>query len=328
MFFKKFKFFILLFLSFFIIPINIYAYSDYIIASGENIGIKLNSNGIIIVGTYEIDGKNPSIDAGLQVGDIITSINDTNITTISEMVHLINTSRSNTIKIGFIRDDVMSATDLKLYNDNGTYKTGLYVKDSITGIGTLTFIYPETKLFVALVHEIIESNTGKILEITDGEIFDSKVTGITPSNDGEPGEKNATFDSSDVDGNIFENTNKGIFGNYTSNIQNMKKYKVAKFNDIKLGEAKILTVLDGEKVGEYSINIIKVIKTKDKIKNIIFEITDEDLLKKTNGIIQGMSGSPIIQGEYIIGAVTHVVVDNPHKGYGIIISNMLEEAEN
>ena len=109
---------------------------------------------------------------------------------------------------------------------------------------------------------------------------------------------------------------------------NPKKYKVAKFNYIKLGEAKILTVLDGEKVGEYSINIIKVIKTKDKIKNIIFEITDEDLLKKTNGIIQGMSGSPIIQGEYIIGAVTHVVVDNPHKGYGIIISNMLEEAEN
>ena len=328
MFFKKFKCFILLFLSFFIIPINIYAYSDYIIASGENIGIKLNSNGIIIVGTYEIDGKNPSIDAGLQVGDIITSINDTNVTTISEMVHLINTSRSNTIKIGFIRDDIMSDTNLKLYNDNGTYKTGLYVKDSITGIGTLTFIDPETKLFGALGHEIIESNTGKVLEITDGEIFDSKVTGITPSNDGEPGEKNATFDSSDVDGNIFENTNKGIFGNYTSNIQNMKKYKVAKFNDIKLGEAKILTVLDGEKVGEYSINIIKVIKTKDKIKNIIFEITDEDLLKKTNGIIQGMSGSPIIQGEYIIGAVTHVVVDNPHKGYGIIISNMLEEAEN
>ena len=328
MFFKKFKCFILLFLSFFIIPINIYAYSDYIIASGENIGIKLNSNGIIIVGTYEIDGKNPSIDAGLQVGDIITSINDTNVTTISEMVHLINTSRSNTIKIGFIRDDIMSDTNLKLYNDNGTYKTGLYVKDSITGIGTLTFIDPETKLFGALGHEIIESNTGKVLEITDGEIFDSKVTGITPSNDGEPGEKNATFDSSDVDGNIFENTNKGIFGNYTSNIQNMKKYKVAKFNDIKLGEAKILTVLDGEKVGEYSINIIKVIKTKDKIKNIIFEITDEDLLKKTNGIIQGMSGSPIIQGDFIVGAVTHVVVDNPHKGYGILITNMLEEAEN
>lgn len=327
MFFKKFKSLILL-LSFFIIPINIYAYSDYIIASGENIGIKLNSNGVIIVGTYEINDKNPSNDAGLQVGDIITSINDTNVTTISEMVHLINTSRSNTIKIGFIRDDEKNATELELYDDNGTYKTGMYVKDSITGIGTLTFIDPETKLFGALGHEIIESNTGKMLEITDGEIFDSKVTGITPSSDGKPGEKNATFDSSETDGKIKENTNKGIFGSYTSDTLNMKKYKVAKFEDIKLGEASILTVLDGEKIGEYSINIVKLSKTKDKIKNIIFEITDEDLLKKTNGIIQGMSGSPIIQGEYIIGAVTHVVVDNPHKGYGIIITNMLEEAEN
>lgn len=327
MFLKKFKSFVLL-LSLIIIPINTYAYSDYIIASGENIGIKLNSNGIIIVGTYEIDDKNPSIDAGLQVGDIITSINDTNVTTISEMVNLINSSDSNTIKVGFLRDNKEKSTNLELYDDNGTYKTGLYVKDSITGIGTLTFIDPETRLFGALGHEIIESNTGKILDITDGEIFDSKVTGITPSSDGEPGEKNATFNSSDIDGKIKENTNKGIFGNYTSSINNLKKYKVAKLDDIKLGEAKILTVLDGEKIGEYSINIIKVSNTKDKVKNIVFEITDNDLLKKTNGIIQGMSGSPIIQGEYIIGAVTHVVVDNPHKGYGILITNMLEEAEN
>ena len=327
MFFKKIKFFILL-LSLIIIPINTYAYSDYIIASGENIGIKLNSNGIIIVGINEIDDKNPSIDAGLQVGDIITSINDTNVTTISEMVNLINSSKSNTIKVGFIRDNKEKYTNLELYDDNGTYKTGLYVKDSITGIGTLTFIDPDTRLFGALGHEIIESNTGKILDITDGEIFDSKVTGITPSSDGEPGEKNATFNSSDIDGKIKENTNKGIFGNYTSSINDLKKYKVARLDDIKVGEAKILTVLDGEKIGEYSINIIKVSNTKDKVKNIVFEITDNDLLKKTNGIIQGMSGSPIIQGEYIVGAVTHVVVDNPHKGYGIIITNMLEEAEN
>ena len=130
------------------------------------------------------------------------------------------------------------------------------------------------------------------------------------------------------DGEILKNTNKGIFGKYTEKIDNNKKYKVATLNDIKLGEAKILTVLDGDKIGEYDINILKVSNTKDKIKNIIFEITDEDLLKKTNGIIQGMSGSPIIQDEFIVGAVTHVVVDNPHKGYGILITNMLEEAEN
>lgn len=327
MFFKKFKSIILLFLlSFIIIPINTYAYSDYIIAGGENIGIKLNSNGIMIVGTYKIDDVNPGVDAGLKVGDIITSINDTSVKSISEMVSIINSSRDNIIKVGFIRDNNPMNVNLELYKDNGIYKTGLYVKDSITGIGTLTFIDPETKLFGALGHEITESTTGKILNITDGTIFDSKVTGITPSSDGEPGEKNATFNSNETDGKITKNTNKGIFGKYTEEIKETNKYKVANYNDIELGEAKILTVLDSDKIGEYSINILKV-SNKDKIKNIIFEITDDDLLKKTNGIIQGMSGSPIIQGKFIIGAVTHVVVDNPHKGYGILITNMLEEAE-
>ena len=329
MFFKKFKSLILLLLlSFFIIPLNSFAYSDYIIASGENIGIKLNTDGIMIVGTYKIDDVNPGVEAGLKVGDMITTINNTKVSNISEMVNEINSSRIKNIKVGFIRDDKEKSTELMLYNDHGTYKTGLYVKDSITGIGTLTFIDPETKLFGALGHEITESTTGKILEIADGSIFDSTVIGITPSSDGEPGEKNATFNIKSVDGNILKNTNKGIFGEYTNSINNNNIYKVANLEDINLGNAKILTVLDGDKIGEYSINILKVSNTKDHIKNIMFEITDEDLLKKTNGIIQGMSGSPIIQNDYIIGAVTHVVVDNPHKGYGILITNMLEEAEN
>ena len=329
MFLKKLKSAFLLFLlSLFIIPLNINAYSDYIIASGENVGIKLNSNGVLIVGTYKIDNKNPANEAGLEIGDIIISINDKDINNISQMVNEINSSQNKSIKVGYIRDDKEKYTNLNLYNENGTYKTGLYVKDSISGIGTLTFIDPNTKIFGALGHEITESTTGKIVDITDGTIFDSSVTGITPSSDGDPGEKNATFDSRSVDGEIYENTNKGIFGNYTNKIDNSSLYKVANIDQIKTGEAKILTVLDGNKVGEYSINILKVANTKDKVKNIVFEITDKDLLSKTNGIIQGMSGSPIIQGDYIVGAVTHVVVDNPHKGYGILITNMLEEAEN
>lgn len=329
MFFKKFKSIILLFLlSFFIIPLNIKAYSDYIIASGENIGIKLNSDGIIIVGTYKINNKNPGIEAGLEIGDKIISINNIDVKTISEMVKEINKNKSEKINIKFLRANKEKETELQLYNDNGNYKTGLYVKDSITGIGTLTYIDPETRLFGALGHEITESSTGKILNINGGTIFESNVTGITPSSDGEPGEKNATFNANSVNGEIFENTNKGIFGKYTNNINNNHKYKVANIDDIKLGKAKILTVLDGDKVGEYNINVIKVANTKEQTKNIVFEIIDEDLLKKTNGIIQGMSGSPIIQDNYIIGAVTHVVVDNPHKGYGILITNMLEEAEN
>ena len=168
MFFKKFKSIILLFLlSYFIIPLNILAYSDYIIASGENIGIKLNATGVMIVGTYEIEGKNPANEAGLEVGDIITSINNNKITSINQMVNEITTARNNSVKIGYIRDEKEKTTDLNLYNDNGTYKTGLYVKDSISGIGTLTYIDPETKLFGALGHEITESTTGKIIEIWD-----------------------------------------------------------------------------------------------------------------------------------------------------------------
>ena len=164
-----------------------------------------------------------------------------------------------------------------------------------------------------------------MLEIKDGTIFDSNVTSIDRSEDGVPGEKNAKNDINNVFGNVYSNTTSGIFGKYTTNFSSRKKYKVASINDIKLGEAKILTVLDGNEIKEYSINITKVNKSNNK--NILFEITDQELLDKTGGIVQGMSGSPIIQGEYIIGAVTHVVVENPKKGYGIVITNMLEEAE-
>lgn len=329
MFCKKIKnIFLLILLSFYIIPFSIKAYSEYVIVSGENIGIKLNTDGVIIVGTYTVNGQNSSEKAGLKVGDTIISINDNKITNINEMIKQINNSRNKMVKIGYIHNNEEKTTNLELYNDNGTYKTGLYVKDTISGIGTLTYIDPKTKLFGALGHEITDSTTGKILEIKDGTIFDSTVTGVTPSTDGDPGEKNATFNSDNAFGTIYENTNKGIFGKYNQELDSYNYYKVATIKDIKLGEAKILTVLDGNKISEYTINVLKVSDTKDNVKNIIFEITDKDLLKKTNGIIQGMSGSPIIQGDYIIGAVTHVVVDNPHKGYGIFITNMLEEAEN
>lgn len=180
----------------------------------------------------------------------------------------------------------------------------------------------------AISHEIADATTGDIIDIKNGTIFDSKITGITRSSKGSPGEKNAILYSDKVNGEVYENTNKGIFGKYTSEFDTSKLYEVATIDDIKIGDAKILTVLDGTEVGEFSIKILSVNKTNDKLKNIEFEITDEELLNKTNGIVQGMSGSPIIQGDYIIGAVTHVVVEDPHRGYGILITNMLEEAEN
>ena len=331
MFFKKLKkSFLLLLLSLFIMPFNILAYSDYIIAGGENIGIEINSKGVMIVGLYEVENTYPAKEAGLKIGDIITTINDEKVTNIEDMVTKINKHKTEgTIKIGYLRDKNLQNTNLKLYPDgSGAYKTGLYVKDSISGIGTLTFIDPGSKFFGALGHEIIEKSTGKILEIKEGKIFESNVTSVEPSKNGVPGEKNAEFYYEKVNGTVRENTSQGIFGNYTGNIDGKITYKVATPDEVKKGKATIRTVLEGQNVKEFEIAITKIDKNKEqKTKNIVFEITDQELLEKTGGIVQGMSGSPIIQDNKIVGAVTHVVVDNPHKGYGIFITNMLEEAE-
>lgn len=331
MFFKKIKnTTILLLLSLFIIPTYALAYSDYVIAGGENIGIELNSSGIIIVGTYSINNINPAKEAGLQNGDKIIKINNKEVDNISNMLSVIEESNNKEkLSITYLRGTKENTTNIKLVkSDDNIYKTGLYVKDSITGVGTLTYIDPNTKLFGALGHEIIEKNTGQKLEIKDGKIYSSTVTGVTRSSIGSPGEKNARYDSSKVFGKVFENTNKGIFGTYTSEIPNKNLYSVAKVEDINTGKASIFTVIDNDKVEEFTINILKINKNDSVTKNILFEVTDERLLKVTGGIVQGMSGSPIIQGKNIIGAVTHVVIDDPTKGFGIFITKMLEEAEN
>ena len=326
-----FKKIIIALLLMFIIPINAVAYSDKIIAGGENIGITLNFRGVLIVGSYNVNGENLAKKANLKNGDIITKINNNQINNIDEMAEQINEVAKNNlpIKITFVRNNEEKNTTLNLTKDeNGIYKTGLYVKDSISGIGTLTFIDPITKNFGALGHEIEEQSTGKLLEIKDGKIFESKVTGIIPSTDGSPGEKKAEYNPNKIEGTVKENTTQGVFGKYERDISNRKTYKVAKKDDVKTGEAKILTVLNDNDIKEYNIKIIQINNTESKNKNFIFEITDKVLKDKTNGIIQGMSGSPIIQGDYIVVAVTHVVVDNPLKGYGICITNRLEEAEN
>ena len=330
MFFKKIKNNILLTLMFtlLIIPTYTLAYSDYILAGGENIGIELNSKGVIIVGTYEVNGKNPAKEAGIHAGDKITKINNKEVSSIEEMLNIVEkTTNKENIDITYLRSGKENKTTLRLTKTNDNiYKTGLYVKDTISGVGTLTYIDPNTKLFGALGHEIIEKNTGQKLEIKDGKIYSSTVTGITRSDIGKPGEKNARYDSSNIFGKVKENTTNGIFGNYTSTLPDKKLYKVAKDNEVKMGDATILTVIDGNIVESFGINILKV--STNEVKNILFEITDSRLLKKTGGIVQGMSGSPIIQDDYIVGAVTHVVVDDPTKGYGIFITKMLEEAEN
>ena len=309
---KRFRFLLIFILL--IIPYNISAYSEYIIASGENIGIKLKSKGIIIVGSYD------NFNKFMHKGDIIVTVNNKEINDIKSFTNIISNNSDKTIDIGYIRNNEYYNTKLNIKDG----KTGLYLKDTIVGIGTLTFIDPNNSLYGALGHEIVDSITGNIISVSKGIIYDSKVTNIKRSNQGIPGEKNANILNKEL-GNIKTNNNKGIYGEYKSNISNNNLYKVATNNDIKLGKAYILTELEDNKIDKYEINIVSIDKKEDT-KNIIFKVVDSRLID-IGGIVQGMSGSPIIQDEYIVGAVTHVVVDNPYKGYGILIEKMLDEIE-
>ena len=316
---------ILLLLSFFLLPFNTLAYSEYIIPGGQTLGIKVETNGIMIIGFYKINGKYNKGTKPLSSGDYIIKINDINIDNIDTMTQIIeeNIDKSE-IEITFLRNKKEYKTKLPLIYSEGKYKTGLYVKDSIKGIGTLSYIDPETRIFGALGHEIEESTTHSIVEIKSGDIFRNMITGIDKSRPGSAGSKLANFDYEYKYGNITKNTNLGIFGIYNHDYPVSEKLKVSE--DIKIGKAYFQTVLSGEKIDKYDIEITSINKDS-KIKNITFKITDEKLIDKTGGIVQGMSGSPIIQGDAIVGVITHVILDNPISGYGILITNMLEEGE-
>ena len=322
------KIFLMLLISLIIIPINAQAYSNKVILGGNNIGIEVKTKGILVVGLYEIDNKLIAQSSDIQVGDYIIRVNDNLINSISDFTNEINNDDDKKeIKIDYLRKGKMYKTTLKLVNRDGEYKTGLYVKDSISGIGTLTFIDPSTKKFGALGHEIVSKETNELLNISNGSIYYSYITGITKSNNGNPGEKEANYDPNNKYGIINENTKSGIFGDYTAVINNDNLYEVANPNEVKEGKANIFTVINGENLESFEIQIEKL-NFKDDVKNIVFKITDEKLLDSAGGIVQGMSGSPIVQNDKIIGAVTHVIVNDCTKGYGIFITNMLNEAEN
>lgn len=320
-------------LALLIIPTNIYAYSKYIIPGGQTIGIEVESKGILVVGFYKVNDVYIGKEAGFEIGDSILKINNEEVTSIENMVNIVNkqseneATRSNPLEVTIERNHKTSTLSLNMVCDNSNIcKTGLYVKDEITGIGTLTYIDPNSKIFGALGHEILEKTTGEKFEIKDGKIFKADVTSTTRSETGNPGEKNATYDKNVVYGNIRYNKTAGIFGLYNATFPNNDKLEVANSEEIKTGKATIRTVLNENEIKEYEINILKIDKSPD-IKNILFEITDPTLLEKTGGVIQGMSGSPIIQNNKIIGAVTHVIVSDTKKGYGIFITTMLEEGE-
>ncbi len=329
MFFKKLKSLIAIFLvATFIMPQSLLAYSKYIVAGGENIGLQIKNNGIIVAGFYKVGDVYPGKEALLQKGDTIVEVDGVLVYSIDDFIGTIKNSDGKSLKLVYQRNNKKETTTLNLIADEGVVKTGLYVKDMVSGIGTLTFIDPNTKLYGALGHEVLETSSGTMINVKDGKIYNSVVTSIDKSIRGDPGAKNANVDSSKIYGNITENTTSGVFGKYTKEINENNLYEVADYTDIKTGDAKIITVLNGEEKKEYNINILKVNADKNNNKNILFEVTDKELINKTGGIVQGMSGSPIIQENKIIGAVTNVVVNNPKRGYGILITSMLWEAEN
>ncbi len=317
----------IVFLSLFALsPLNVFAYSNEVILGGKTIGIDIKAEGIIVIGFYKVEGSLPK--TSLKEGDIILKIGNEEVNSINELTKAIenNMDDNNTVEITYKRDKNEKTTTLKLVKQDGMYKTGLYVKDSITGIGTLTFIDPESNIYGALGHEITESNTSKIIEVRTGSIFKNSISSITESIDGKPGSKNAKFYYSNNYGDITKNTKYGIYGTYKDNYNNLEKISIAKKDEVKIGKAEIYTVIDGENIEKFDIEITKINENSD-IKNITFDITDEKLISSTGGVVQGMSGSPIVQNGKLVGAVTHVITDNVKSGYGLFITTMLEESE-
>ena len=315
-------------ISLFIFPFSVLAYSDYIIPGGENVGIEINSKGVMVIGFYKINGNLNKGNPDIKVGDQIIKVGNIDVSTTQDLIDAIDKEKHNEeVELTILRDDKKYTSTLDLILVDGIYKTGLYVKDNVTGIGTLTYIDPTTHVYGALGHQVAESNTNKTIEVKSGLIFRSFVTSIDKSSSGTPGGKNAKLDYNTKYGTINQNTDYGIFGKYTNTLPNKETLKVATSDEIKTGKAYIYTVLKDEKIEKFEINITKIDKN-NPIKNIYFEVTDESLLEKTGGVVQGMSGSPIIQDEKIIGGVTHVIVSNPTTGIGIFITTMLEEGEN
>ena len=317
------KFIVFLCLSLFC-PLSVFAYSNEVILGGSTIGINIESD-VMVIGFYKIGGKYHKSD--LVEGDIITKVEDDEIHTINDLsTSLEKYVEQEEITITYLRGNKENTTLLSLYFEDGMYKTGLYVKDGVTGIGTLTFIDPATNTYGALGHEVLESTTSKIVEVRSGSIFENSITSIDSSANGDPGSKNAKFYYNNIYGDIDKNTKYGIYGTYTKEYDDTSLIEVADSSEVKIGPAVIYTVLEGEKVEKFEIEITKI-NENSEIKNISFEITDQELLDKTGGVVQGMSGSPIVQNDKLIGAVTHVVTDNVTTGYGLFITTMLEESE-
>ena len=306
-----------------LLPFNVYAYSDKVMISGFPVGIEVHSKGIYVVDFYKVNNQYIGKNAGFKKGDLIQKVNGVEVSSIKEFHELINKEGPYSFQV--LRNQEEKIIEMKVKKENNVLKTGFYVKDQINGVGTLSYIDPETKIFASLGHEILESSSMSKFETMNGYIYDANINYINKSVDGNIGEVHASFDSL-LKGTIEKNELNGIYGKYMDSMDDFLEVDVASLDEIQKGDAYIHLNIDGVEARDYQINILSF-NSEDVVKNIYFEIVDDNLLKRTGGIVQGMSGSPILQNNKIIGVVNYVVVEDAKKGYGIFIQTMLEEGD-
>lgn len=313
----------------------------HVYPSGESIGIVLESKGVTAIGFSPINyqGKSyyPARDAGIKEGDIITSVNGISVNTDNEIAHVIDKAgrKGQEVEVKLNRNNKSKNVILKpVYCEKtGRYRAGLYVKDKTAGVGTMTFYDAEWGYYGALGHKISENNLDEGLDVIKGRITSAAIRGIQMGRRGSPGEKIGVFiDEMNLQGNITKNCDLGIFGKLDQPTAPNSFYKepipLALAQQAEPGQAQILTVINGTEVEKFDIEISKIINNSSPTnKGMIIRITDPKLLEATGGIVQGMSGSPIIQNGKLVGAITHVFVNDPAKGYGIFAEWMVKETE-
>ncbi|QUH20706.1 SpoIVB peptidase [Alkaliphilus sp. B6464] len=309
-----------------------------VVPGGESVGVKLNTDGVLVVGVSEITDDNGrsynlASNSGIKIGDTLVAINDIKINNASHVSEIVKASKGKELNLTMKRDKrefKANISPVKAEQD-GQYKLGLWVRDKTAGVGTLSFFHPISGKFGALGHAITDVDTGALLSVKDGEIIKSRVVSIEQGKRGKPGEIRGVFyETSNPVGKIEKNTQLGVYGELFADIagiNNKNTMPIAYQHEIQEGPAYILTTLDNNKIEKFDIEITKInFQTKPEGKSMVIKVTDKTLLEKTGGIVQGMSGSPIIQNGKVIGAVTHVLVNDPAKGYGIFIEWMISES--
>ncbi len=307
--------------------------SSEVVLGGQSIGVNINVEGIMILGFsdfYGEDGKRycPAREAGLKESDIIISVNENTVTSATEFANVVNKSSDTGMNICFKRGDkTLNTTIIPVKSaEDGQYHLGLWARDGTTGIGTLTFIDPNTNRFGALGHGVTDADTGDLIIAGRGNIYYSSINGVQKGSCSQTGELQGYFISSEI-GEIKTNTEYGIFGYFKEKLNFDNVINVASRQEVSTGEATIYCCIDGNNVEQFNVNIEKININSMDNKSMIIHITDNNLVSRTGGIVQGMSGSPIVQNGKLVGAVTHVFVNDPTRGYGIFVDNMLLQAD-